>query len=218
MSCDVVRISVGESAYPARLSRLMGKRAPTSLTLCGNARLLHQPLLALLVSQRCPGAILLEAFDTVRSIRSGDCSVVGGFHSPMEQQCLESLLLQQVGVVAVLPRPIAGMRMPAEWRGPLDQGRLLVLSPFPEGNRRSTRERAKLRNVTVAALADALFIPYAAEQGSVERCVALALEWGTPVLSVGANAQPLLKGRAGRVEAWIAGRSPHREERAFALT
>ncbi|HSD71658.1 MAG TPA: hypothetical protein VLE54_02650, partial [Thermoanaerobaculia bacterium] len=65
-----------------------------------------------------------------------------------------------------------------------------------------TRERAHQRNVVVTALSDALFVPYAAEGGSVEHCVVLALEWRTPVLSVGANAHPLMRDRAGRVEEW----------------
>jgi hypothetical protein len=136
----------------------------------------------------------------------------------MERQCLESLLLREVRVVMVLPRRCAGIRLQRGWRVPLERGRLLLLSPFPDGNRRSDRGHAHARNVVVAALSEALFVPFAAWGGSVERCSVLALGWGIPLLTVGANAHPLLRDRAMEVERWIAGSAPARREGVFALT
>ncbi len=218
MRHNLLQVHSVDPPYPRRLSRLLGTQAPPALALLGDPRLLQPPLLGLLVSLRCPGGIVLEAFDAVRSFPPGGWSLVGGFHSPMERQCLESLLLRRVRVVIVLPRPVAGMRIPAEWKEALDQERLLILTPFPEGNRRFTRDRASLRNVVVSALADAIFIPYAAEGGSVERCAGLAFAWGTPVLTVGGNAQPSLNGRAGRIEEWIAGGVARPAEERFILS
>jgi len=46
------------------------------------------------------------------------------------------------------------MRVRAERRQPLEEGRLLFLAPFTEKDRRVTREMALYRNRFVAALAD----------------------------------------------------------------
>ena len=60
------------------------------------------------------------------------------------------------------------MRIPREWRKPLDDGRLLVLSLFEKKLRRATVQLAQQRNEFIAALADCIFVPYAAPGSKTE--------------------------------------------------
>ncbi|MBI2938907.1 MAG: hypothetical protein HYY04_00580 [Chloroflexi bacterium] len=111
-------------------------------------------------------------------------TVVGGFHSPMEKECLTVLLRGTQPVVICPARSIAGMRLPSEWKAPLTAGRLLLLSGFAEGERRATGDLAWARNKLVAALADEVFIAYARPGGETDRLCRLALGWGKPLLTL----------------------------------
>jgi hypothetical protein len=61
------------------------------------------------------------------------------------------------------------MRLPAAWRTPLDEGRLLVCSPFATHHRRPTTDIAEQRNRLVAALADVVVIAHASPKSKIER-------------------------------------------------
>src|SRR6266487_2537343 len=76
-----------------------------------------------------------------------------GFHSPIEKECLALLLRGAQPIVICLARNIERMRVPAVWRQPIADGRLLVLSPFAAPVNRATTKLTKVRNEFVAALA-----------------------------------------------------------------
>lgn len=80
----------------------------------------------------------------------------------MEKECLRLLLRGSQPVIICPARSIEGMRLPREWRQPLENGRLLLLSSFAHSQRRVTTDLAQQRNEFVAALADQIFIAYAA--------------------------------------------------------
>src|ERR1700674_3808685 len=48
-------------------------------------------------------------------------------------------------------RCLPGMRVPTEWREPIEHGRVLLLSPFEKKYRRATADLAQKRNEFVAA-------------------------------------------------------------------
>ncbi len=54
------------------------------------------------------------------------------------------------------------MRIPAEHKTTMEEGRLLYRSSFPDKLRRATVETALFRNRFVAALAERIVVPYAA--------------------------------------------------------
>ncbi len=60
-------------------------------------------------------------------------------------------------------------RVPPEWRRPLADGRLLILSVFCAGEKRITAELAIRRNEFVAALADEIWIAYVTPGGQMDR-------------------------------------------------
>lgn len=147
---------------PIALRSRLSANALGLLSGVGPAALLNEPMLGFIASRECPGHILIETLDRVPQwVRAGRV-VVSGFHSPLEQQVLASLLRRDGSAVKVLARGLgrSGYRPTAEEREPLAAGRLLVLTAFPAGVTRTTRETSLARNRLVLALATEHCIPY----------------------------------------------------------
>jgi hypothetical protein len=58
----------------------------------GDRTVLRHPCLALICSVQCPGSVVIKTFDAIRELRDAGIVAAGGFHSPMEKECLEFLL------------------------------------------------------------------------------------------------------------------------------
>jgi len=158
-----------DSAYPKILQHRLGAAAPSALFALGETALLQNRMLGLVCSIQCPGSIVLKTFDTVRALKDAGVAVAGGFLSPMEQDCLDILLRGKQPIILCPARRLKGMRLGPKVRQAIDEGRLLVLSMFDDGVRHTTAAQAVQRNNLVAALADALFVPYAAPNGKTWR-------------------------------------------------
>lgn len=130
----------------------------------GETALLEEPLLGVISSRECPGHMLLETLDLVPEWVKAGRVIVSGFHSPLEQQVLRSVLRRKAGrVVKVLARGMSDYRPSSEEREPLATGRLLVITACPPDVRRTTRETALARNRLVLTLASEVIVPYVAE-------------------------------------------------------
>jgi predicted Rossmann fold nucleotide-binding protein DprA/Smf involved in DNA uptake len=162
--------------------RLRQAGALASTCAVGNEDCLRPRLLALLCSIRCPGNVILCTYDAAVALREAGVAVAGGFHSPMEQECLRLLLRGTQPVVVCPARGIQRMRLPSEWKQPLAEGRLLILSPFEEQQRRATRQLAVRRNQFVAALADEVPVAHATHGGKTERLCHQIIAWGKSIL------------------------------------
>ena len=150
----------------------------------GNLGLLEEPLTALFCSQRCPGDLILKTYDIARAMRDAGVPVIGGFQTPMEKECLRLLLRGEQPVVVCPARGIDNMRIARDWRPALDDGRLLVMSPFPPTARRPTAELAAQRNDLVADLAQRIFITHAAPGSKTETFARKLAESGKPPLTL----------------------------------
>lgn len=157
---------------------------PRSISGFGNRDILHNRALGFFCSVKCPGNLILQTYDLARALRDAHITVIGGFHSPMEKECLNLLLRGQQPVIICPARSIKGMRLPSEWQFPLSHGRLLLLSPFDDKQRRTTSDLAEKRNEFVAAIADVLFIAYAAPSSKTERFCREVLTWGKPLFTL----------------------------------
>jgi hypothetical protein len=146
-----------------------------ALIAVGNLDLLRCRLLALFCSVKCPGDVILQTYDLVRAVRDARIPVIGGFHSPMEKECLRFLLRGAQPVVICPARSLEGMRLPVGWRDPLKAGRLLLLSPFAAPQRRATSDMARQRNALVAA------VSHAPPGSKTEELARQALAWAAPV-------------------------------------
>lgn len=109
-------------SYPSALRHYLRNRAPAVVTARGNLAILANQMLALFCSVRCPGDLILKTYDLARSLRDAGVTVIGGFHSPMEKECLTLLLRGKQPVAVCLARALDSIRLPGAWRTPLVDG------------------------------------------------------------------------------------------------
>jgi len=164
---------------PASLSQLIPKI--DYLSIMGNSELLNAPLFALFCSVKCPASIILKTYDLAQMLKDRHIGVISGFHSPVEKEVLVTLLHGDSSIVICPARSIQNMRLHADWKKPLEQQRLLIVSPFAENQSRATQEMAALRNQLVAALAQQVFIAYAEPGGKTETFARVLIAAGKPV-------------------------------------
>ena len=149
----------------------------------GNAELLKCELLALFCSRKSPGAVLRKSHDFAIELRRTGTPIIGGFQTPVEKMCLEIFLKGEQPVVVCPARGIQNMRVEREWAMPIEDGRLLLVSPFPARQRRPTKNTAEMRNKFVAAASDRLFILHAAANSRTLAFVDELLAQGREVLT-----------------------------------
>jgi len=181
---DTVCIRQDELHLPHTLVRYFGRGAPEVLCGCGNLDVLQDGMLAMFCSVRCPGESILKTYDLARSLRDAGVTVISGFHSPMEKECLRILLRGTQPIVICPARSIANMRIKPELKEAFEQGRILFLSPFAEKHRRVTAALAQQRNLFVAAIADVIFIAHAAPNSRTEHFCRQIIEWNKPIWTV----------------------------------
>ncbi len=165
-----------QGLLPAAVRERAAPYAAAPLRVFGGAALPPGPFLALFGSVRCPGALLLEACELADRWRAAGFSVIGGFHAPLERECLRRLLPGPGPVVWCLARglPHRVPAAPVDCRAAVAAGRLAIAAPFPDAVRRATARTALARNRRVAGLAAAVIVAYAAPGSRLE---ALAFEW-----------------------------------------
>ena len=192
-------------SHPAQISpfveavRWIAPPLPPQTAYLGNLNLLDEPLTALFCSNRCPGDLILKTYDVARAMRDAGVPVIGGFQTPMERECLRLLLRGSQPVVVCPARSIDNMRIPRDWRPALDEGRLLVLSPFPATVRRPKADVAARRNDLVADLATQVFIVHAAPGSKTEAFARKLAGSGKPLLTLGSPANANLVGMGAEV-------------------
>ena len=143
----------------------------------GNIRLLANRKIALFCSARTPGGAILRAHDAARRLRDEGTTVISGFHSPLERECLRILLRGKQPIIICPARAIEAMRIPKDLRAAFDSGRVLILSPFTGQPKRITKDSALRRNEVAAALADDAYIAHVAPGGGTARIVELLDVW-----------------------------------------
>jgi predicted Rossmann fold nucleotide-binding protein DprA/Smf involved in DNA uptake len=153
--------------YPARLCQRLGTDAPPELAVLGNLELLSKSMTALFCSARCPGNLILRAYDQAAKWRDTGHCVISGFHSSVEKECLRILLRGEPPIV-ICPARAMPQRIAPELKSPLAAGRLLILSAFPPKETRVTADLAARRNAIVSALATDTLILHATPGGRLE--------------------------------------------------
>lgn len=152
----------------------------------GNPSLLQHDPLALFCSARCPGSLILRSYDALRKLRDERRTVISGFHSPVEQEALLTLMKGQGGIVICPARSINKMRIPSAWHQALRDKRLLVISPFATNEERITARLAARRNEFVAAVANRVLIIHAEPDGRTAKLAQTILKRGAQLLTLDA--------------------------------
>lgn len=178
--------------------KTIGKPPQQVVTSAGTAEaigfqgLLDLKKLALVCSQKCPGGVILNTYDFARMARASGITVVSGFHSPIEKDCLPILLRGPGPIIIVQAHRLSATRLPKEWPKAINAGRLLLLSPFGEKDKRATAKLAAERNRFVAEISDEVLIPYAAPGSKTEALALDLLKTGKHVYTFSDRPGPLL--------------------------
>ena len=181
MSFDVTVIEPNSPDYPPVLRNRKTRPLFPHIWAIGNLRILQGRLLGLLCSVKCPGNIILRTYDMARALRDGSVAVIGGFHSPIEKDCLDLLLRGTQPVIVCPARSIKNMRISSEHKQALKEGRLLFVSPFQENQRRISVKTSQFRNLFVAALSEKVFVAHAEPGGKIENLCRDILSWKKPI-------------------------------------
>ena len=127
---------------------------------CGDLAILTLPKTAFLCSRQVPAEVVLRCYDwAIRMREEGRC-VISGFHSPLEQDVLHYLLKGKQPVIMALARGLKSKWEPRIQKA-LEEGRLLLISPFGEQVKRASADTAAVRNDLMIRLADEVVVGYA---------------------------------------------------------
>ena len=151
---EVIQSFLGQKP-PVRLGPWDKFSGQPSVTLhaTGNLGLVERPATAFLCSTQCPGNRILEAFDWAHRQCDEGGTVISGFHTPVEQDVLAILAKRGANLIWVPGRDIP-KSMDATFRQPMEENRLLVLSPFAYGKpARPSKESCSIRNRFVLTFA-----------------------------------------------------------------
>lgn len=128
----------------------------------------------------------------VRAVRAGRWFgiLTGGFHTPLEKDCLDILLKGDQHVTICPAR--SGASVKTLYKGKLWQavkqgmadGRVTLESPFPDTVKRATKKTAIIRNTWMVERAAAVLILHATPGGETERMAKLAVELGKPLATL----------------------------------
>ncbi len=139
MPFDITVIGPKNRDYPSSFRNRKARVLFPRIWALGNLEVLRRPLLGFFCSVKCPGELILRSYDLARSLRDTETSVIGGFHSPIEEDCLELLLKGTQPIILCPARSIENMLFKKLFRQPLDEGRLLFLSPFEKKDKKANR-------------------------------------------------------------------------------
>jgi predicted Rossmann fold nucleotide-binding protein DprA/Smf involved in DNA uptake len=181
---DMMLLDPADSSCPSRLCSAATIAHVSALHALGNLDILAGPLLGFFCSSRCPGGVILRAYDLARELRDSGISVISGFHAPIERECLRILLRGQQPIVVCAARSLVRLRIPSDWRQPLVDGRLLIISPITGQVHRPTAEHAATRNQFAAAVADSVLIAHAAPGSKIQRLSESVLARPQPLLTL----------------------------------
>ena len=191
---QIATLTPDHPRYPAAL---LNQSSPAPFRAAGPLEILHLPATGFFCSSQCPGAVILKTFDAITALRDQQQLVIGGFHSPMEWECLGILLRGRQPVIWVPARSIDGMHLKPELQPAFTAGRLLILSPFPPKHRRVTAALAEERNRFVAALAGKVFVAHAAPSSRTLALSEELLRQGKPLVTIDHPANGNLLGMSG---------------------
>lgn len=119
----------------------------------GNQQILSIQKTAFLCSRKITASVVLKCYDWALAQRlAGNC-VISGFHSQIEKDVFHYLLKGKQPIILALARGLVKKIEPETMKA-LDEGRLLILSPFDQNIARASEHTAQIRNKLMIDLAD----------------------------------------------------------------
>ncbi|MEO8210754.1 MAG: DNA-binding protein [bacterium] len=133
----------------------------------GNKEIINYRKTAFLCSRNIPSGAILKCYDWAIQQREKGTCVISGFHSKIEKDVLHYLLKGKQAIIVALARGMK-KRVESEFKKPLEEGRLLIISPFEKNTKRITKESSIIRNQMMIEMADEVVIGYLQPNGQLE--------------------------------------------------
>ena len=134
----------------------------------GNIDMLDLHKTAFLCSRKIPGDVILKCHDWAVRMRDEGRCVISGFHSAIERDVLQCLLRGKQPLIIVLARGLK-QKIEAELKTHLNNGRLLIISPFNKDIKRITAQTAIERNRLMIEIADSIVVGFCRPDGSISK-------------------------------------------------
>lgn len=134
----------------------------------GNKEILNTYKIGFLCSRKVPSSIILKTYDWAIAQRDAGKCVVSGFHSKIERDVLHYLLKGSQPIILVLARGIY-RQTPATLLKEVNEGRLLIISPFNSNVTRTSEREACKRNKLIVQMSNEIFVPYISPNGTLSR-------------------------------------------------
>ena len=133
----------------------------------GNTDLLNTLAVGFLCSRKPAAGAILRCYDWALQMKNEGICVIGGFHSPLEQDVFHLLIQGTQPVIWVLHTGLK-KTYPAIVEKAISEDRLLIISPFTEPPYRPTEDSTRIRNEFILKQVSKLVIGYASPGGSLE--------------------------------------------------
>lgn len=132
----------------------------------GNIELMKLSKTAFLSSRKISPAGILKCYDWATEERDKGTCVISGFHSPLEKDVLEFLLKGSQPIILVLGRALY-KRIPEVLLKPMDENRLLIISPVSQTYKRQSEASCLKRNSFIINIADKIVFGSLDENGGL---------------------------------------------------
>ena len=136
----------------------------------GDFSILTNYKIAFLCSRQMQSSAVLKSYDWAINQREKGFCVISGFHSQLEKDVLHYLLKGKQPIIVALARGLK-RKIEPELKKPLDEGRLLIITPFDETVTRVTEETARKRNEMMIEIADEVVVGYRKEGGQIDKMI-----------------------------------------------
>jgi len=133
----------------------------------GNIKLLELTKTAFLCSRKVPASIVLKCYDwAIEQREQGNC-VMSGFQSQIEKDVLHYLLKGKQPIIIALARGLKE-KLETELEQAINQGELLIITPFDKEVKRVTEKTAQTRNHLMIDLAANITVGFKRKGGLLE--------------------------------------------------
>jgi len=140
--------------------------------LLGNKKLLKLQKTVFLCSRQVPASAVLKCYDwAIAQRETGNC-VISGFHSQIEKDVFHYLLKGKQPIIVALARGLKEKLEP-ELQKPMDEGRLLIITPFDNKTKRVTEQTAATRNKMMIDFAENITIGFTIAGGQLEKLLTM---------------------------------------------
>jgi hypothetical protein len=138
----------------------------------GNEELLKLYKTAFLCSRKVAASAVLKCYDwAIEQREVGNC-IISGFHSQLEKDVLHYLLKGKQPIIIALARGLKEKIEP-EFKQPMEEGRLLIVTPFDNEIKRVTEQTAIIRNKMMIEISESITIGHLSVGGQLEKILAL---------------------------------------------